>query len=45
MINILALLKSQPITGLESNSIALIKGFAPKTTISNIVIIDRLNSE
>ena len=33
MINILALLKSQPITGLESNSIALIEGFAPKTGI------------
>ncbi len=33
MINILALLKSQPITGLESNSIALIKGFSPKTAI------------
>jgi len=45
MINILALLKSQPITVLESNSIAIIKGFGPKTTILNIVIIDRLNSE
>ncbi|MEI6334881.1 MAG: hypothetical protein WCS87_10000 [Methylococcaceae bacterium] len=33
MINILALLKSQPITGLESNSIAIIEGFATKTSV------------
>lgn len=33
MINILALLKSQPISGLQSQEIALIKGFSPKTGI------------
>lgn len=30
MINISALLKSQPISGLESQTLAIIKGFAPK---------------